>query len=128
MTIQFRDNKERKSMRHNICSIYTGSILYAINFNIKISFFHVHRGTSCENTAPTDKICGNESKIRMTSQNYRFLQCIFPIFQFLRPKRNGPGKELNYFFAIFGFNVLKCNVLSKLLSVILGPLVMVIMQ
>ena len=33
-------------------------------------------------------------------------------FQFLRPKRNGPGKKL---FAIFGVNVLKCNGLSKLL-------------
>jgi hypothetical protein len=31
---------------------------------------HVHRGAS----APTDKICGNESKIGMTNQNYRFVQ------------------------------------------------------
>jgi hypothetical protein len=31
-------------------------------------------------------------------------------------------------FVIFGGNVLKCNGLSKLLSVFLGPLVMFIMQ
>ena len=37
----------------------------------------VHRGTSCKITAPTDKFCGNESKLCMTSQMYRFFQCIF---------------------------------------------------
>ena len=42
-------------------------------------------GTSCKITAPTDKICGNESKICMTSQNYRFVESIFPIFQILIP-------------------------------------------
>ena len=44
----------------------------------------MHLGTSCKITAPTDKMCGNENKICMTSQNYLFFQCIFPIFQFLR--------------------------------------------
>ena len=42
--------------------------------------YHVHRGTSCKITAPTNKICGNESKIRMTSQNYKLFQCIFTNF------------------------------------------------
>ena len=31
--------------------------------------FHVHRGTSCKITAPTDKSCGNESKIFKSSTN-----------------------------------------------------------
>jgi hypothetical protein len=38
---------------------------------------HVHRGTSCKITAQTDKFCGNESKIRMTSQIYRFFLMYF---------------------------------------------------
>ena len=32
---------------------------------------------SCEITLLTDKICGNESKNHMTSQNYWIFQCIF---------------------------------------------------
>jgi hypothetical protein len=40
---------------------------------------------SCKFTGPTDKICRNTNKICMTSQNYKFVQCIFPIFQFLKP-------------------------------------------
>jgi hypothetical protein len=39
-----------------------------------------------------------------------------------------PAKISTSLFAIFGGNVLKCNGLSKLLSVLLGSLVMVIMQ
>ena len=38
---------------------------------------HVQCITSCKITARTDKFCGNESKLRMTSQNYKFVQCIF---------------------------------------------------
>ena len=90
--------------------------------------FHAHCGTSCEMTAPTDKICGNESKIRKTSQNYRFFQCIFPIFQFLRLNGMVLAQISTTSFVIVGGNVLKCNGLSKLLSVFLGPLVMFIMQ
>ena len=39
-----------------------------------------------------------------------------------------PEQKFNNSFAVFGGNVIKCNGLSKLLSVFLGPLVMVIMQ
>jgi hypothetical protein len=45
---------------------------------------HAHHGSSCKMTAPTDKICGNKSKICMTSRNYLFFNVFFPIFQFLR--------------------------------------------
>jgi hypothetical protein len=69
----------------------------------------VHLGTSCKITAPTDKICGNESKICMTSQNYRFFQCFFPIFQFLRLKGMVLAQVSTNSFVIFGGNVLKCN-------------------
>ena len=34
MTLKLQDNNERKSMRHNIRNKYTGSIMYASNFNI----------------------------------------------------------------------------------------------
>ena len=44
---------------------------------------HVHYSTSCKITAPTDKMCGNESKICTPRHNYRFFQCIFPNFQYL---------------------------------------------
>jgi hypothetical protein len=70
---------------------------------------HVHHGTSCEITAPTDKLCGNESKIRLAGQNYIFFQFMFTIFQFLRPKGVVLEKNSKYIFAFFGVNVLKCN-------------------
>ena len=44
---------------------------------------HVHCCTSHKIIALTDKMCGNESKIAMIGQNYRFFKCIFPIFQIL---------------------------------------------
>ena len=44
---------------------------------------HTYHGSSWKITAQTDKICGNESKIRMASQIYGFFQWIFQIFQFL---------------------------------------------
>ena len=34
--------------------------------------FCVHWGTSCKISDPTDKDCGNESKIRLTSKNSLF--------------------------------------------------------
>ena len=37
---------------------------------------HVFYDIPCKVTAKTDKICGNESQIRMTSQIYGFFQCI----------------------------------------------------
>jgi hypothetical protein len=55
----------------------------------------MHFGTSCKITAPTDKNCGIESKIRMTSQNYRFFQLILPIFQFLIDYRTDVTKLPN---------------------------------
>ena len=42
--------------------------------------WHMHHGTSCKITTLTEKICGNESKICMTSQNYELFQCIFQLF------------------------------------------------
>ena len=97
-------------------------------FRRLVNKMRVHRGTSCENTATTDKSCGNESTIRNKKQNYTFFQCIFPIFQFWRPKRNGPGNKLKKWICYFGVNILKCNGLSKLLIVYLGPFVMPTMQ
>jgi hypothetical protein len=40
----------------------------------------MHRGSSCKITAPIDKNCGNENKIRMTSQDYSFFNVFLPIF------------------------------------------------
>jgi hypothetical protein len=88
----------------------------------------VHHGSSCEIAAPTDEIGGNESKIRKKNQNYGLFQCIFPIFHFWRQKKNDPGKKIKIFSVIFGVNVLKSNRLNKLLSVFVGPLVIVTMQ
>jgi len=44
---------------------------------------YAHRGTSCKISAKTDKVSGNDSKMRMSSQIYGFFQLIFQIFQFL---------------------------------------------
>ena len=43
---------------------------------------YAHCATSCKISAKTDKISGNESKMRMSSQIYGFFQLIFPIFDF----------------------------------------------
>ncbi len=40
----------------------------------KLYIFH---NASCKVTAKTDKICRNESKLRMASQIYGFFHCIF---------------------------------------------------
>jgi hypothetical protein len=45
---------------------------------INMKKFLVRCFASCKITAPTDKLCGNKSKIRMTSQNNRFVQCFYP--------------------------------------------------
>ena len=45
----------------------------------KLSVFH---DASCKVTDKTDKICRNESKLRMASQIYGFFQCIFRYFWF----------------------------------------------
>jgi hypothetical protein len=48
--------------------------------------YHVHCGSLCEITAPIDKMCGNESKIRRKSQNYRFFSN--PVFLFFNFQMN----------------------------------------
>ena len=40
--------------------------------------FHVHCGTSCKIRTPTDKNCGNESKIRLTHKICRFTPIFLP--------------------------------------------------
>jgi hypothetical protein len=46
----------------------------------KIQILCVHCGTSCKITTPTDKNCGNESKICLASKNLPFYT---PTFTFL---------------------------------------------
>ena len=77
--------------------------------------FHVHRGNSCKITAPTDKICGNESKIRTTSQNYRFFQCIFIIFRNLSQFSDADIQNLNASFSLFDMYLSKWTRLTEIL-------------
>ena len=87
--------------------------------------FHVHRGNSCKITAPTDKICGNESKIRTTSQNYRFFQCIFINFLNLSQFSDKAIQNLNVFFSQFDMYFSKC---TRLPVVLHNPSCLIISQ
>jgi hypothetical protein len=67
---------------------------------------------------------GNTIRIKISIQNL----CILNIKKILKLGGMVPAENLKTLFVIFGCIVLKCNGLSKLVSVFLGPLVMVIMR
>ena len=60
----------------------------------------VHCGTSCKIRTPTDKNCGNESKIRLTHKIRRFMPTFLPP-GFLTKKHAKMGTFLNAFFSLF---------------------------